>query len=157
MPNRDPSCVFVAENLMHAQFVINWLDQHDISAEVAVAYAPGQFEILTSQGQGVVVRVRNPEQAEEAARLLTEMEWARVMKEAVEDLSEERIPVVCEECGGVSYFQALSRGSCQLCRHCNAYVDVGDEEMDNEPEEEGDDEGPPSEGVQLPPGVRPES
>jgi hypothetical protein len=77
------------------------------------------------------------------------------MKEEEADLSEEPIPVVCEECGGVSYFQALSRGSCQLCPHCNAYVDVGDEETDNEPED--DDEEPPSEGVQLPPGVRPES
>jgi hypothetical protein len=39
------------------------------------------------------------------------------------------IEVVCEECGQRSSFLPAQRGSVQVCPHCNAYVDIGGDEV----------------------------
>jgi hypothetical protein len=150
----NPKCVFVAENRLHADVIIGWLEQQGIRAEVP-EHTQAQFDVLTFNAHGVQVWVTNPEQAHEASRMLTEREWARVLKEEEEDLSDERVPAICEECRRVSFFLPQSRGSCQLCRHCGAYVDVGEET--DEPAERGTPDDPRSEGVRHPPHVRPEA
>jgi hypothetical protein len=154
MTYRDPKCVFVADNRLHAQIVIEWLEEYGIAAQVPPEHTYPQFDLFDA-ALGCQVWVLNPEQTEEAARLLTVREWARVIKEEEDELSEDRIPVTCEECGGISIFLAQSRGSCQLCRHCGAYVDVG--ENPNEVTEEREDGHQSSESLKLPPHVRPES
>ena len=153
MAYRNPRCVFVADSIVQAESVSEWLGEQGILADVPEQHKQVQFDVLTFGNQGVQVWVTNPEQAAEATRLLTEREWAKVMKKAEEDLSDKGILVICEECGRGSIFPAGARGTCQNCPHCRAYVDVSDEadELPNEPE----DDRPDSDGIQLPPHVRP--
>jgi hypothetical protein len=161
MAQRDPRCVFVAENLIQANLVVSWLEQQGISAHVADlnshdlydALAP--FAFATAGARGFEVWVEDPKQQGAAASLLTQREWARVAKGVQADISEEGVPVICENCGRVSFFPVDQRGTCQNCPHCGAYVDVGEEE--DEPGDEAEDRSPSSDGIQRPPYLSRES
>jgi hypothetical protein len=161
MPQRDPKCVFVAENLIQAKLVVSWLEQQGIAARVADLNSHDLYDVLapfafTGAGvRGFEVWVEDPDRQAEAASLLTQREWARVAKGAQAEISEDGIPVVCEECGRVSFFPVDQRGTCQNCLHCGSYVDVGDEE--NETDDDVDTQRPSSDGIIRPPGVRPDT
>jgi hypothetical protein len=54
--------------------------------------------------------------------------------------AEPALEIVCQECGKHSAFPASQRGSVQQCQHCDAYIDVEDEESLDEPAEFQSDE-----------------
>jgi hypothetical protein len=166
MPYRDPRCVFVAESIAMADLVAGWLEGHDIRAEVMNRNTRGGFEGLSLvspngvSSNGIEVWVLDPEQAQRAVELLAEKEMQKIARTAAKEASGEPIDVVCEECGETATFPPAQRGTVQNCPHCGEYIDVGEDED----EEEGDadaaeeeDDAPPSDGVRLPPRVRPES
>jgi hypothetical protein len=49
-------------------------------------------------------------------------------------LEDGLVEAVCEECGKVATFPTAQRGSVQECPHCRAFIDVGEEELFEEPE-----------------------
>jgi hypothetical protein len=160
MSQRDPRCVFVAENLIQAKLVVGWLEQQGVSARVADLNSHDLYDVLapfafaSAGARGFEVWVEDPEKQSEAARLLTQREWARTVSGAEADISDEGIPVLCEKCGRVSFYPVDQRGTCQNCLHCGAYVDVGDEE--GEPDDGAEAQRRSSEGIQRPPHVRAE-
>jgi len=166
MSYRDPRCVYVAQSIGEADVVANYLEQNDIRAEVMNRNTRGGIDGLslfspsTVSVHGMEVWVIDPQQAPRAVQLLAENEMQRTTRTAARELTGEPIDVVCEECGEASTFPPAQRGSVQDCPHCGAYIDVGEDEDEEErgaDAAEEEDEAPPSDGVRLPPGVRPES
>ena len=106
---RDPRCVFIADNPIHAACVIDWLEQHGIQAESPEQRSPGELEVMLFGSRGFEIWVVNPDDAQKAVGLLAEREMARVARQAADDISDETISVVCEECGQVSTFPTQAR------------------------------------------------
>jgi hypothetical protein len=163
MPYRDPRCVYVAQSIGEADVVANYLEQNNIRAEVMNRNTRGGFEGLSLVSPnavsvyGMEVWVLDPAQVQKAIQLLAEQEMLKITRKAAKEASGEPIDVVCEDCGETTTFPPAERGTVQSCPHCGEYIDVGDEEMDDESEDDDEDDEPPSEGIQHPPGVRPES
>jgi hypothetical protein len=146
MIHRDVKCVFVGSDMASAVVTASYLSSVGIPARVMDQMTLGGFEGLTAWWPGVSLRgvevwVDNPVQIEEARRLLAEHKAELEQKRAAAPRTEP-VEVVCEECGKTSTYPPKEYGTTQVCRHCGAYVDVGDigpvpedEEFAEEPEE----------------------
>jgi hypothetical protein len=163
MDGRDPRCVYVAYRSMgEAAVVASFLEQHGIASEVMNQATLGGLEGLTAlvpgvSSRGIEVWVLDPGRVREAVGLLAEAEAERLVQK---DEEGEPIYVMCEECGAESSYPYETRGTCQNCPRCGSYVDVESDE-DHEPPQATEDEleqpdDEPSDGFQLPPGIRPD-
>jgi hypothetical protein len=140
MPLRDPFAVYNAAGNLEAVFVRDALIDAGVEAFV--------IEDVSQVGtwvDGHVPEIHKPQVWVERA----DIERARPVLDAFEKRKADlrsastaqadgpAIEAVCEECGGHAMFPAAQRGSVQQCPHCNAYLDVGDEDA---PGDWGEDE-----------------
>ena len=75
-----------------------------------------------------------------AAQLINDFEQQKREKLENEKASNDQadVSVECEECGKMSTYAANAKGTTQDCKHCGAYLDVGEVDWDidfGEPEE----------------------
>jgi hypothetical protein len=116
--------VFVGDSAEAAEAIAGWLSGQGLPA--AAGPRPPDAD---PSADGFEVWVRDSGQAETARGLVES-----AMRRAEARLREERlakappVEVVCEDCGGVNTYLGKERGTVQSCRHCEAYVDVPDED-----------------------------
>ncbi len=128
---RDPRCVFVADNFALGEVLAAWLGEQGIPAQVMNPATLGGLVGLSVwalagagvSAQGLEVWVLDPADADRARLLLEEHQ--QTLRERAAGGGPVR--VVCEECGKAAEFPAGQRGSVQNCPHCEAYLDVPDE------------------------------
>jgi len=142
MSMRDPVAVYNAANNMEAAFVRDAL----VAAGLDAFVIEDVSQVGAWIGGGHIAEIHKPQVWVERA----DVERAKPVLDAFErraadlraapdpDQGGPTIEAVCEECGSRSPFPATQRGSVQQCPHCNAYMDVGGEEVPGD-WEEGDD------------------
>jgi hypothetical protein len=141
MALREPVAVYNAKNNLEAVFVRDALLDAGLEAFVTEDVS----QVGTWVG-GLVPELHKPQvwvervDIERAKPVLDEFERraAELRAASAADAAGPPIETVCEECGSRSSFPAAQRGSVQQCPQCNAYVDVGSEEMPEDAEEEDD-------------------
>ena len=154
MTDRDPRCVYVAQEITLAAALAEWLTGKGYPAEVAQAGRLG--EVGDSLGfsedapPGLEVRVVKPEHAAPARQLLVDRAEALKQLQEVEARRAARtgtVTAVCEDCGKSSDWPASEMGKTQECPHCGGYMDVPDPDEDwsgvdfegGEPEDESNE------------------
>jgi hypothetical protein len=141
MSLHDPVAIYNAASNMEAGFVRDAL----LAAGLAAFVIEDVSQVGTWMG-GHVAEIHKPQvwvervDVERAKPVLDEFERRAAALRAAPDPEQggPTIEAVCEECGGRSPFPAVQRGSVQQCPQCNAYLDVGGEEMPGD-WDEGDD------------------
>jgi hypothetical protein len=134
MALRDPVAVYNAASNTEAHLVRHALASADIEAHVTEDVS----QVGTWVG-GLVPEIHKPQVWVDRA----DIERTKPVLEAYERNAAERkaararqadneppIEVTCEDCGKTTSFSAALRGSVEQCRHCGAYVDVGDDELE---------------------------
>jgi hypothetical protein len=139
MAFRDPFAAYNAASNTEAHIVCGILNDASIEAVVVEDVS----EVGAGWG-GYSAEIHKPQvwieraDIDRAKPVLDEYELAAA--ERRKPATGEPIDVTCEECGKVTTFQASQKGTVQNCRHCKAYVDVGDdvglEGWEEEPAEE---------------------
>jgi hypothetical protein len=123
MPLQKPVEVYTAGTDLEAHVIHEMLTSAGVEAAIMgdVAWLSG----------GVVPQIQHPRifvdeaDADRARTLLAEYEQRQQREETVGD--GPLIPVLCEECRRTTMFAASLRGRVEVCSHCGAYVDVGDD------------------------------
>ncbi len=130
MADRNPQCVFIAQNMAQAVVVANWLNNNGIAAEVMDLMTLGGLEGLTPYApnistRGIEIWVDNLDQIPQARELIAQHESSHAEQEA-QRKNRGPLKVRCAECGTISEFPGQQDGTVQSCPHCNAYLDVED-------------------------------
>jgi rubrerythrin len=137
----DPVKIYAAASNVQAQLVCRLLEKAGIEAFADEDLSPaGLWLGGTIPGMfdaGVYVSREDAEQAVGVIRKWEQVEAARAAP------SDEEVEATCEECGQTSSFPVAQDGTVQDCPHCGAYMDVGEEDLPDDWEEEGEDEGEP--------------
>ncbi len=122
---RDPSCVYVANNVESADIVVAWLAEHGVEAMV-----PGRHGISSAfmglqaiVPGGVEVCLRNEADVARARALLAEHEEA-IKARLPAGHESDMITVTCDKCGEVCEFPFDVAGRVAECPHCHEYIDV---------------------------------
>lgn len=145
---RDPVAAYLPATNLEAHVVCRLLE--DAGIEAAVTEDNSLVGVWMG---GTVPGLHKPKvwidrsDVERAAPLLEEYDRRlaeRRLAERERLHSEPPIEVLCEACGERSEFPAVHKGTVQDCPHCDAYVDVGDVEI------EGWDEVPPEDEEEPP-------
>jgi hypothetical protein len=143
MIDRQPNCVYVADNSATADVIVMLLKGNGI---VAQTIEPAKAGLSV---KGIEIWVDEPAQADRARKLIPQLtnhlyellfddqtgdaavadESARQLKEtrqfkAWKSKKIELNPVKCDECGKVSGFPASQAGTVQECPHCAGFMDV---------------------------------
>ena len=138
MSFQEPFKVYVADNNIEAILVVNML-----SAGGVIAYADEDQSGVSIQIFGSSMYKPNVWIDKSMASKSLELIRAYEDKKREQGNRETndcnvQIDVECEECGKTSEFAQALDGTTQECRHCHAYVDVGELDWDEdfgEPEE----------------------
>jgi hypothetical protein len=129
----DPVAVYHAANNVEVHLVRNALEASGVEAHV--------IEDVSQAGTwvgGQISGIHRPEvwvnrsDVERAMQIVEAYEHRAAElrdKTTEDDTAGGAIEVTCEECGESSTFPASQRGSVQECPHCDAYLDVVDEEL----------------------------
>lgn len=138
MALQDPVAIFTASSNTRAQLLCHMLMDSGVEA-----YVTEDFSLVGLWMGGTLPGIHNPKiwvdraDADRAAAILKaqeqrEMELKSEPSAGPVATVTDVIGAVCEECGRSIYFPAAQKGSVQNCPHCNAYVDVGEEETTDE-------------------------
>lgn len=131
MSLRDPFAAYNAGNNIEAHLVCHLLIESGIEAMV--------IEDVSQVGVwwgGTVSEIHKPQvwierdNIERARPILTEYDRRSAERRAAEQQDgTEAAPIsaTCEKCGKSANFPATLKGTVQLCPHCRAYVDVGED------------------------------
>jgi len=137
MALKEPFAAYNAAHNVEAELVRNVLLAAGIEAHFT--------EDLMSLGIfafGPIPEIHRPQvwieraDAERAGPILAQFERRaaelRGAADAPEAAASAPIEQACEECGAALSFSAEQQGSVQECKHCGAYVDVGEAESGGE-------------------------
>lgn len=132
MPLRNPFAAYNAANNIEAHLVCHLLVEAGIEAMVIEDVS----QVGTWWG-GTVSEIHKPQvwierdDIERARPVLTEFDRRAAERRAAEQQTASEalaLAVTCEKCGKTSDFSGTLRGTVQLCPHCRAYVDVGEDD-----------------------------
>ncbi|MFO0809318.1 MAG: hypothetical protein U0746_11885 [Gemmataceae bacterium] len=132
MIERDPKCVFVADENGEARIIASWLTGLGINADVMDEMTRGGFEGLTAilpggiSARGLEVWVTDPDRADEARELLKQRAEDQRAKQARNAARAGDVIITCEDCGKQSPFPASLAGNIEQCPHCGSYIDIPD-------------------------------
>lgn len=119
----EMDCVYRASSVEHADIVVAWLAEREISAFVKNRNMAGGYAPWAIAPLGVEVCVADPEIAAKARSLLGEHQQGLMGHRP--HTPEKIVPVNCPECGRLTDFPGELFGSVQSCPKCGASVDVG--------------------------------
>lgn len=133
MSERDPRCIFTADNRETAEFLAAWLTRNGISADVV----DNPNRPPSDSGGGVEVWALDPLEIPRGIELLEQhsTELAREVAK-LNPPSGEPIRATCEDCGREAEYAFATRGTVQTCPHCAGYVDIPGDEDEPFPEDE---------------------
>lgn len=130
MSFREPFAAYNAKNNVEAHLVCGVLMNAGIEAMV--------IEDMSNVGSwswaGTVSELHKPQvwiekaDIERAGPILAEYDRHAAERQAVPVAEGSTITVICEACGKPTDFPASARGKVENCSHCQAYLDVGDDE-----------------------------
>jgi hypothetical protein len=127
MALQRPIAIYTAGTDLEAHCVREMLMNAGIEAAVIEDESRAAVWLL-----GLLPQIHGPKvfveqaDAERARPLLAEYE--RRLREEADDAGQgPLIHVVCEECRRTTTFSASRRGRVEICSHCGAFVDVGDD------------------------------
>jgi hypothetical protein len=137
MSDRDPKCVFVADNDALADAVVKLLASEGVASE-AVAPPPktesepitGMTEMITPDE--IEIRVLDATQVKAAKEVLTSAANAAAIRSAREKRANRTgtVTAECEDCGKSSEWPASAMGTTVVCPHCGQYMDIPDPDDD---------------------------
>lgn len=150
MAFKDPFAAYNAASNLEAHLVCGQLQDAGIDAMV--------IEDVSTTGLwvgGTVSELHKPQvwiersDIDRARPILADYEKHRAEhqagKRADTDANAPPIEVVCEECGKLSEFPASKKGMVENCPHCHAFVDVEEDDLDEDWGEAPDEENPDDE------------
>lgn len=129
---QEPTKIYTAATNVEAQQVVNMLESNDIPAFADEDQSgPSLWMFGTiSQFHQPNVWVDKPT-AQQAAELIRHFEEDK-RQHSNTQLAGSQVAAVCEECKETSQFPATLNGTTQVCPHCGAYMDVGEENLQAE-------------------------
>ncbi len=134
MPLRDPVAVYNAANNPELYLVQNALEAAGIEAHITE-----DASLVGMSALGIIPEMHKPQvwvdraDLEKAKPILDEFERRKAELEAnPNDADNADLTVHCEECEKVTAFPRSQAGSVQECPHCRAYMDVVDENSDDD-------------------------
>ena len=131
---QDPMAAYTAESNFEAHMVCSMLTEASIDAMVVEDVS----QVAVWIG-GLLPQVHKPQVWIERAQLsraqplldtYSRKKFDRVEAEYNEIVTP--IKVVCEDCKETTEFPASLKGSTEICSHCGAFVDVGEDETFND-------------------------
>ena len=132
MDFEKPVIVYTAATNLDAHMIVEMLYANGVPAH-AVEDQSGvslwAFGTI-SQFHKPNVWVDEPNRQEAAGLIQDFEEKRRVRNTQIEGLGQ--IEVICEKCGKATSFPVSLDGTTQECRHCDAYVDVGELPWDDD-------------------------
>lgn len=147
MPERDVVEVYRAKSGFQARMFAGVLEEAGIPAQIqGQIFHPGSQTSGNALGAAVewwdAPRILVfADDADRAKRVLLELEEQERSKSQPAGEAPS-VDVECEECGQRTTFPAAQRGTVQNCSQCGAYVDVGED--DSQDDELGEAEAEPS-------------
>lgn len=129
---RNPIAVYNAEDNIEAQLLCQHLEDNGIEACAVMDEA-----VTGLWAFGKLPEIHKPQvwvdksNCDAAAAVLREYEAELIKRRRASkarDLGADTIDAICEECGKTSTFAAAKKGTTQDCKHCGAFVDVGEVE-----------------------------
>ncbi len=132
MEFKDPFKMYTAENNLEAQMIVQMLGANGIAA-----FADEDQSGVSLWIGGTITQFHQPnvwieksatQNAAELIRRFEETKWER----AYPGTADSHIQVECEECGKISSFSDSLDGTIQECPHCQAYLDVGEVDCDED-------------------------
>jgi hypothetical protein len=136
---QDPVAVYNAANHLEAQVVCDLLNQAGIEA-----YLTEDVSQVGVWWGGLVSEIHKQQVWVDRSNVDQTVPFLDAYEQRRRELAETGlggqgsevalVEAVCEECGGAATFPAAQRGSVQECPHCGAFIDVGEEELFEEPE-----------------------
>lgn len=128
----DPRMVVVVPDRAIGKKVAEWLTAKGFPSEVAMvgelAGPTGGLGLGDMPTPTLEVRVLNPDQVEDARKLIAESAAAAELR-AIHEKRANRtgtVTATCEDCGKPSEWPAAEMGTTQICPHCTGYMDVPD-------------------------------
>ncbi|MEM8943751.1 MAG: hypothetical protein AAGD11_01100 [Planctomycetota bacterium] len=137
----EPHKVYSAESNVEAHLIVNMLSANGIEALADEDRSGVNFWFGGQVGQYFLPNIWvEKSNSLQAAQLINAFEQQKREQVAVEKAKqdEDDLSVECEDCGKSIQFPAALEGTTQVCKHCGAYVDVGELDWDvdvGEPEE----------------------
>ena len=134
MAERDPRCIYLAQDQTTATVVADLLIAHGFPVEVVSGGVLGQVDDSLGFNEtlppGLEIRLTDPSQIEAATALISTKQ-----AELTASLRKQRnitgpLTAVCEECGKSSEWAVEEMGTTQDCPHCGSYLDVPDPDVD---------------------------
>jgi hypothetical protein len=128
----NPTAIYNAEDNIEAQLLCNRLEHNGIEAHAVMDEAVTGFWAF-----GKLPEIHKPQvwidrsNCDAAATILREYEEELINRRRASkarDRGGDTIDAFCEECGKTSTFAAVKKGTTQDCKHCGAYMDVGEVE-----------------------------
>jgi hypothetical protein len=132
MEFKQPHKIYTAASNIEAHQIVEILQAHDIEA-----YADEDQSGVSLWSFGTFSQFHQPnvwidKSTAEQARLLVDQFEAKKRTRDKPVTHQGDIEVECEECGKISRFPDGLNGSTQECSHCQAYVDVGELDWDDD-------------------------
>ncbi len=132
MDFQKPVIVYTAATNVEAHMIVEMLHAHGVPAH-AVEDQSG----VSLWAFGTISQFHKPNiwvdevTLPAAAELIRDFEEKKRTRNAPTE-GQAEIPVICEECGKTTSFPGSLDGTTQECRHCGAYVDVGELPWDDD-------------------------
>lgn len=138
MSEQDPNCVYVTSNPKAADFVVAWLQDQGIAAEVQTHLKESDGVVLTpfsnsDMSNHLEVHITDVDKAEEVKELILANQDSIIQQaQAIDAAPPQDMVVVCESCGKSNVYPGELQGTVQDCQHCGHYLDVpgGEDEYD---------------------------
>ncbi|HSG72134.1 MAG TPA: DUF2007 domain-containing protein [Planctomycetaceae bacterium] len=104
-----------------AELMKTLLEEEGFQVFIADDTLVGMDWLLSNAIGGVKIQVLDSD-AERAAQFIEQHSRDTLEKSSTLDKSD--VEVECEECGQISRFSAETRGTVEVCPHCDEYLDV---------------------------------
>lgn len=138
MDLKNPVVVYTAATNIEAHMIVEMLHVHGVSAH-AVEDQSG----VSLWAFGIISQFHKPKIWVDEATLQVATELIRVFEEKKKTRNSPiegtcDIQALCEDCGKATSFPNSFDGTTQECRHCGAYIDVGELPWDDDFDESDD-------------------
>ena len=138
MDLKEPIAVYTAGTNLEAHMIASMLNDNGVPAFAVEDQSGASLWMFGTIGQIHRPKIWVDKLTEAAARQLILDFEERRRERKNRGAGRETISVLCEKCGQTSLFPETQNGTVQNCPSCDAYVDVGSLDWDEDFEETSD-------------------